>query len=96
MGDDILKDENGTRYSLENARTQGWLDGHEAGLDAAVGWLKERAVLLFRQGKDAQAIELRKLSEDMERALRPGMVAHARRHEIEHPIVVTDDADDDA
>ena len=88
MADTILTDEGDVRYSFENIRTQGWLNGHASGLDAAVGWLKERAVVLFREGKDEAATNLRKLADDMDRALRPTMEQRAKRHEREFPAVI--------
>ncbi len=83
--DTILTDECGVRHSFDNIRTQGWLDGHASGLDAAVEWLKERAVLLFRDGKDDPARDLRRLADDMDRALRPVMEQRAERHQTEFP-----------
>jgi len=88
VADTILTDEGDVRYSFENIRTQGWLNGHASGLDAAVGWLKERAVVLFREGKDEAATNLRKLADDMDRALRPTMEQRAKRHEREFPAVI--------
>jgi hypothetical protein len=85
VADRILKDEDGDRYSFNNIRTQGWLNGHTSGLDEAVKWLKERGVTLFRDGQDDAAKNLRRLAEDMDRALRPGMESRAKRHEQEHP-----------
>jgi hypothetical protein len=92
VADLILKDDDGDRYSFENIRTQGWLEGHTSGLDAAVTWLKERAVTLFRHGKDADAKNLRLLAEDMDRALRTAMEANSKRHEREHPGRVEDES----
>ena len=91
MADTILTDENGARYSFANIKTQGFLNGHTSGLDAAVDWLKERAVSLFRDGKDEAATSLRKLAEDMKHALRPAMEQRARRHEREFPYVIEND-----
>ncbi|HSX22848.1 MAG TPA: hypothetical protein VLE97_08765 [Gaiellaceae bacterium] len=86
--DVILTDESDVRYSFSNIKTQGWLNGHTSGLDAAVGWLKERAVKLFRDGKDDAATNLRKLADQMDRELRPDMEARAKRHEKEFPAVI--------
>ena len=88
MADTILVDESDVRYSFDNIRTQGWLRGHSSGLDAAVEWLKERAVVLFREGKDEPARDLRRLADDMARALRPAMEQRAERHAREFPAVV--------
>jgi hypothetical protein len=86
--DKILTDEDGVHYSFNNIRTQGWLNGHTSGLSDAVTWLKERAVVLFREGKDESAIHLRRLADDMEHALRPVMEQRAKRHEREFPAVI--------
>jgi hypothetical protein len=86
--DTILTDEADVRYSFNNIRTQGWLNGHTSGLDAAVAWLKEHAVMLFREGKDEAASNLRKLADNMDRALRPEMEERAKRHKKEFPAVI--------
>jgi hypothetical protein len=91
MADTILTDLDGARYSFDKIRTQGYLNGHAAGLDAAVDWLKERAVTLFRDGKDEAATSLRKLADDMKRALRPVMEERAKRYEREFPYVIESD-----
>lgn len=88
MADIILTDDADVRYSFNNIRTQGWLNGHASGLKACVEWLKERSVVLFRTGKDDAAINLRKLADDMDRALRPVMEENAKRHEHEFPAVI--------
>ena len=88
MADTILTDDADVRYSFDNIRTQGWLNGHAAGLSSAVEWLKERAVVLFREGKDESARDLRRLADDMDRALRTVMEQRAKRHEREFPAVL--------
>lgn len=88
MADTIMTDESDVRYSLDNIRTQGWLNGHASGLTSAVEWLKERAVVLFREGKDEPARDLRRLADDMDRALRPVMEQRAKRHAVEFPAVI--------
>lgn len=47
MADITLTDDADVRYSFENIRTQGWLNGHASGLSVAVEWIKERAVVLL-------------------------------------------------
>ena len=89
----ILKDDDGVRWSYDNIHTQGWLEGHAPGLDAAVGYLKKRAVALFESGKDEEATTMRKLAEEMHKALRPTMEAAALRHSKEHPTVVEGEED---
>jgi hypothetical protein len=88
MRETILTDDEGTRYCYENIKTQGWLAGHTSGLDAAVNFLKDRAVELFKAGKDSEATQLRKLADEMQCKLEPNMKARARRHEDEFPAIV--------
>lgn len=85
--DTILTDEADVRYSYGNIKTQGWLSGHASGLDAAE-YLRERAVKLFRDGKDDEATRLRRLAEDMVKELRPHMEKRAKDHAKEHPAVI--------
>ena len=86
--DTILTDEADVRYSYSNLKTQGWLEGHVGGIEAAAEFLHERAVKLFREGKDAEATRLRCLAEDMVKALRPQLEARAKHHATDHPIVI--------
>jgi hypothetical protein len=88
MSDTILQDEDGVRYSYDNLRTQGWLDGHASGLDVAFGFLVERAVALFRDRKDEDATRLRRLADEMVQALRPQMEERSREHAQDFPVVV--------
>jgi hypothetical protein len=90
--DTILTDEAGVRYSHDNLRTQGWLDGRASGLDAAAEFLRERAVQLFRDGKDDEATRLRRLAEEMVKELRPQMEERSKEHAENHPIVVEDES----
>lgn len=88
--DAILTDEAGIRYSYDNLRTQGWLDGHASGLDAAAEFLRERAVRMFRDGKDEEATRLRRLAEEMVKELRPQMEERSKEHAKSYPIVIED------
>jgi hypothetical protein len=90
----ILTDAEGIRYSYDNLRTQGRLDGHASGLDAAVEFLQEHSVKLFRAGKDDEATRLRRFAEEMAKELRPGMEKRAREHAKDHPIVLGAEEDD--
>jgi hypothetical protein len=90
--DTILTDEAGVRHSYDNLRTQGWLDGHASGLDAAAEFLRERAVKLFRDGKDDEAVQLRRLAGEMVKELRPQMEERSKEHAKTHPIVIEDEA----
>lgn len=92
--DTILTDDKDVKYSYDNLKTQGWLNGHASGLEAAAEWLGERAVKLFRDGKDDEATRLRRMAEDMVKELRPQMEARAKTHEKEFPIIITTDEDE--
>jgi hypothetical protein len=85
--DTILTDDAGVRYSYDNLKTQGWLDGHACGLDKAAEFMRERAVELFRAGKDDEASRLRRLAEDMVKTLRPQMERRAKDHAKNYPII---------
>jgi hypothetical protein len=87
----LLDESSGIRYSYDNIKTQGYLEGHEAGLDQVVSWLQDRAVALFRDEKDDQAVALRRLAKDLDRELRPVMREHATRHERDFPDAVQDE-----
>lgn len=91
--DTILTDAEGIRYSYDNLRTQGWLDGHACGLEAAAEFLQERAVKLFRAGKDAEATHLRRLAEEMVKELRPRMEKRAEEHAKDNPTVLVEEGD---
>ncbi len=94
MSRDItLTDPDGVRYSYERISTQNWLNGHVPGMEAAAGWLRERAVVLFRNGNDTAAVNLRKLADDMERELKPDMQKRIDDHYRDHPEVL-DEADE--
>lgn len=86
--DKILTDEKGARYSYDNIRTQGWLNGHASGLDQVLDFLHERAVKLFRERKDNEAIAMRALADDLHRELRAKMTERADQHEREHPALL--------
>ncbi len=88
----ILTDEDGVRYSYDNLRTQGWLDGHMSGLDIAAEFLRERAVKLFRDGKDDEATRLRRLAEEMAKELSPQMEKRSKEHARNNPIVIEDES----
>lgn len=86
--DTILTDDADVRYSYDNLRTQGWLDGHISGLNAAAEYLRELAVTLFRDGKDDKAVYLRRMADDMVNALRPQMEKRSKDHAKECPIII--------
>ena len=89
--DVILTAEDGTKYSFDNIKTQGWLNGHYSGLDVAANYIKVKAVELFKAGKDEEAVKLRKLAEELVKKLEPDMRSRAERHEREFPMVIADD-----
>ena len=88
--DTILRDPEGREYSLDNLSTQRWLDGHEPGLDLAAGWLREKAVGLFRQGRDEEATRLRKMADEMQAEISASLRARCADHQREYPIVLPD------
>jgi hypothetical protein len=85
--DTILTDDADVRYSYDNLKTQGWLSGHSSGLDQAAAFICERAVALFRAGKDDEASRMRRLAEDMVKELRPQMEQRTKDHAKNHPII---------
>ena len=87
----VLMDAEGIKYSYENLKTQGWLEGHYSGLDHAIIWLKDHAVKLFQAGQHDQAIKMQKLADEMQKALEPGMRKRAKDHEKDFPVVIIDE-----
>ena len=88
--DTILRDSEGREYSFDNLSTQRWLDGHESGLDLAAGWLRERAVGYFRQGKDEEATRLRKMADEMQAEISASLRLRCATHQREYPILLPD------
>lgn len=88
MADTILTDDADVRYSYDRIQTQGYLSGHVVGLDAAARWLRDRAVVLFRHGRDDLAKQLRDLADQMVHDLRPDMEAAAQQYEHDFPAVI--------
>lgn len=86
--DTILTDEDGKRYSYDNLRTQGWLEGHESGLDHVVTYLNELAVDEFRRRNLDKATQLQNLADKLLKELRPAMRQRASEHAKEFPIVL--------
>lgn len=87
MSDDlVLRDDADDRYSYDNIRTQGWLNGHVEGLRCAVTFLREKAAVLFQQEKDEEAVRMRNLATEMLRVLEPQMELRAKDHEKQHPM----------
>ncbi len=93
--DTIMTDDKGVRYSYDNLKTQGWLEGHESGLDAAVGFLRERATQLFANRQDGEAIRTRELADELVGELLEGMRRRAVEHARDYPVVVGNVAEDD-
>ena len=92
--DIILKDHEGTRYSFDNIKTQGYLDGHSPRVAAAVNWLRNKSVDLFRVKKDQEAIMIRDLADELLAKVDPGVREHAKRHSREYPIILDDETPD--
>lgn len=86
--DTILRDAEGVRYSYDNIKTQGWLDGHEPGAEVIAGIIKERAVKSFAEGRDKEAVFLRSLAEEIVDKHIPAMKARAKKNEKDHPEVM--------
>ncbi len=89
--DTILKDDDGNAWSFDNIKTQGWLDGRAACLDTVDSWLKNRAVELFKAGKDSEAVAMRTLAYDIVKALEPELRQAARNHERDFPAQISKD-----
>jgi pyrroloquinoline quinone (PQQ) biosynthesis protein C len=83
--DTTLKATDGTCYSLDNLVINQRLTGKIAGINEAAAWLHERAVDLFRNGKDADATALRDLAKDMAKELGPKLQREAVQHAAEYP-----------
>lgn len=83
--DTVLKDAEGTAYSMDNLATQKWLEGHYSGLDECCGWLEEKATALFRARKREQAIEMQSLADELRGDLRLRMIKRAEEHERDFP-----------
>lgn len=85
MGDTILRDKRGNRYSYDRIASQGYLEGQPVGLNAARAFLCREAVKLFEAGKDDQAVAMRSLAERMEKEVKPGLEAAAAAHKRDYP-----------
>ena len=88
--DTILTDPDGGRWSLDNAITQGWLDGHECGVEVVTTWLVEQAAALFAKDRDKEASELKNLAREIAKQLIPKMKERAERHKAEFPYRLPD------
>jgi len=78
--DTLLVDPQGVRYSYDNIKTQGWLDGHVGGTEDAANYLLQKAVTLFKQGRHEQAIAMQKLGEELIAVLKPLQEKKASEH----------------
>lgn len=86
--DTILTDGDGKKYSFDNLGTQHWLEGHVPGMDRAVAYLKAKAVDLFREGKDAEAVELRQLADQLKAEIGPELHRAIAEHRRDYPIEI--------
>lgn len=86
--DTELRDGEGKVWSLDNLCTQHWLDGQPTGAEKAAGWLNEKAVTLFREGKDAEAIAMKKLAKEMLDGVLPGLKKESEKHKTAFPEVI--------
>jgi hypothetical protein len=83
--DTELRDAEGNKWSLDNLCTQHWLEGHAPGAEAAGAYLNDVAVMLFREGKDAEAVVIRELAKKMIAVLVPKLKAKAAEHRVDYP-----------
>ncbi len=84
--DTILKDADGRTYSYDNLSTQRFLEGKSPGAREVIEWMRERAVSLFRVGKDEQAIFLRSLAAEVSTIVPSKLDREAQDHETAFPI----------
>lgn len=80
-----MRGNDGNLYSFENIKTQGWLDGHIPGVEAAQAWLMGKAIEAFRLGNDEEATALRDAARQMPFDLLPPLKAKAQKHKEEYP-----------
>jgi UPF0288 family protein (methanogenesis marker protein 3) len=83
--DTVLRDDEGSTWSLDNLCTQHFLEGQAPGAEAAGAYLNEVAVELFRNGKDAEAVVIRELAKKMIAVLVPKLKAKAAEHRVDYP-----------
>jgi hypothetical protein len=88
--DTLLKDAEGNTYSFDNLATQKWLEGHAAGAEIVAGYILERASKSFSEGRDTEAITLRKLSETIRTTHVKKMTERAREHAEKYPYEIKD------
>lgn len=81
----LLRDDDGSVYSLDNLATQKWLEGHYAGLDECKGWLEEKAIKLFQERRREEANAMQALADEMNSDLRLTMIKRAEEHERKFP-----------
>lgn len=89
--DVILKDDGGTRFSYDNIRGGGYKWGEVSGVDSASGWLNEKAVELFRIGKDSEAVALRELAKELRATLGKESRRMATVHDEQYPAIVSEE-----
>lgn len=83
-----MRDESGNIWSYDNIRTQSWLEGQRVGAEAFAGALTERAVELFRVGKDDEARKLRTMAAELLVTLKANMNKAADEHKKAFPEMV--------
>ena len=84
--DTLLKEVDGDLYySYDNLRTQGYLDGHVSGAEAAIGFVMNRAVSEFKAGREETAIQLRRLAQAISDAVIPDLRERANVHSHQYP-----------
>ena len=86
--DTILKDYLGARYSYDNIKNQGWLDGHMGGTDQVIAFINAKAVSLFSQRKHEAAREMQNLGDEILRDVRSAQETRAKEHRKEYPEIL--------
>ena len=83
--DAILTSDDGTRYSYDALTTQSFLEGHAPGAQAAASWLVDRAILLFRAGRDDEARLLRETAAALLKEVIPKLEKQKADHARDYP-----------
>lgn len=93
--DTILTDEDSVKYSYDNIKTQGWLNGQPSGAEQLCEWLINKSVEMFKDGRIDDATKLRALALEAKSKVVPALKANAERHKKEHPEQIDSEGYDD-
>jgi hypothetical protein len=95
FGKDLtLKDDAGNHYSYDNIRGASYAWGKSAGAEETAVFLIEKAVNLFRSGKDAEAIHLRDVALEIRTTFVEKLRQQAGAHEKQYPESLTESAEE--